>query len=234
MISPSNGCPGYESGRHGDAEPFAQVPKLLLRQREFDVHRVERLQRHDRRALVEKLADADAPDTEPAGERSAHRLFCNHGADVVHLGVRLLQGRLRGLEIGLGDCPLADQSVGALEGEERKLGSCLRGAQPALLDLGIEQHEHISGLHHRARLESDRAYDTLGFGAHVGALHGHDRSDRRHARLPVLAPHGDRVDPFGRDGLLREGLADGGKLQRFHSGNRADDHHDDADAGYHR
>ena len=41
---------------HGDGQPFAQVAEPLLRQRELDVHGIERLQRHDGTALVEKVA----------------------------------------------------------------------------------------------------------------------------------------------------------------------------------
>src|SRR5690606_9263183 len=58
-----------------DREPFGERAEPLLRQRELDVDGIERLQRDDRRALREEIADADAPDADLARERRPHDLL---------------------------------------------------------------------------------------------------------------------------------------------------------------
>ena len=73
---------------------------MLLRQREVHIHRIERLQRDDGRAVVEKLAEVDLADARPAGERGADGLLGDHGADVVDLGVGLLGLGFGAVEIG--------------------------------------------------------------------------------------------------------------------------------------
>ena len=55
------------------SRPTRSSAHLLLRQREVDVDRVERLQRHDRVARVQVLPEVDLADAEHARERRADR-----------------------------------------------------------------------------------------------------------------------------------------------------------------
>ena len=218
------------SGRDGEA--FAHLAEPLLRQRELHIDGVERLQRHDRYAFLEKVADAHAPDAYFAGKRCAHDLLRDHGADVVDLRLRLLPRGLRLLEVGLRDRALRDQALRTLEGEACELGGRLGRSKLALLDLVVEQHELVASLDDGARFEANRAHDAVGFGADLGSLHGDDGADAGHLRLPVLTLHRDRVHALGRRHLGGERLADCRELHHLDPGDDPDDQHhgDEADS----
>src|SRR5690606_27427525 len=139
-----------------DREPFGERAEPLLRQRELDVDGIERLQRDDRRALREEIADADAPDADLARERRPHDLLRYRGPDAVDSCRRLLPLGLGAVEVRLRHRTIRDETPRPLEREARKPFARFGRAQLALLELVVEPHELLTRLDVRAGLEADR------------------------------------------------------------------------------
>ncbi len=83
-----------------------QAADLLLRHREVHVQRVERLQRHDRCAAGQVLAEVHLPDAQDTGERRADQLPLDRGPDLADPRLGLLVLGAGAIELGLGEDPL--------------------------------------------------------------------------------------------------------------------------------
>ncbi len=76
---------------HRDLLAEPDLIDRLLRHEEIDIDRIERLQRHDRRAGAEILPKIDGANAEMAGKRSAQDLLVDDGLLLRHLRLGILQ-----------------------------------------------------------------------------------------------------------------------------------------------
>ena len=173
------------------------MPDLLLRHREVDVDRVERLERHHGLAGLEVLAEVDLPDPQDPREGRANRLPVDGGADLADLGLRLLVLGDDTVVVGLGDDALLVESVGPVEVEPREVELGLGGLQLRLLLPRVQLHENRARLDGLARLDRDPIDDARQIGAHGDALHGHGGPDGAQGLGPGLALGEDRRHGLG-------------------------------------
>src|SRR5439155_14396336 len=86
---------------HAHRRTDAELAHVLLRHAEIHVHRIHGLERHHRITAGEVLADVDPADAERSAEWRPNLLAFDHGADLGHARLRLLQLRGQPIELRL-------------------------------------------------------------------------------------------------------------------------------------
>src|SRR6266545_4690130 len=208
---------------HADLSADSKLAQLLLRHGEVHVDRVERLERHDRIAGLQVLAEVDLADAENPGKRRPDRLAPDRGLRLPRLRDRLLVLG-RGLVVFRlrGDAFLT-QTFYPLEVDGREAALRLGVGELRLFLTGVEPHEHVAGSHFLAGVELDPRNEPGQVGGDGHAVHGLDRPDGGDRRRPPLLPRADRGHRFGRrlkGRVLRDARLD---LPVFHGSDDRDE-----------
>ena len=167
-------------------KPGAQPGQLLLGEGEVDVDRIEGLQRHDRVALPEGLAEIHLPDAQAAAEGRADRLLGDGGAQGLHLGHRLPMAGDGGVIVRLGDDLLLQHLHVAGEDGFRQRHLGLGAGELGLLDARVLADQQVPPLHLRSRLEGDLHDLCRQLGGDGDPLDRGQRADRRTGRFPRI------------------------------------------------
>ena len=193
------GEPLARPGLYADLDhlPFADPGQLALGQREIGVDRVERLQRHDRRARAQVLAEIDAPDAEAAVERCADALLVEQRLLRGDLGLRVIECGTGLVEIGLGDRFLAHQLGDTVELDlcQRTFGQkTLKGG---LVGVVVEFEQQFPCPDRIAGGEMDRVDLAADLGRDLDTGDRREAADRLQMGLPGLGLDG-RCGDHGR------------------------------------
>ncbi len=174
-----------------------EAGEILLGQWEVGIDLIERLERHERHAGRDILADIDLADAEAAGEGSDDPLLIDHRPGLVDAGGSLVAAGGCGVQRGLRHRAAAEQialagelAFGILQGGEI-------GLEIGLLDPIVDLDEQVALLDVVARGEIDVADDATHFCRYVNAGDGAQAADGVDPRGPSLGArrlgrHGDR------------------------------------------
>ncbi len=188
---------------------------------------MQRLQRPERIARGQVLAEIDLADAEQSRERRADRLARDRGANLADLRVGLPLFRGGAIELGLRDDAIAQQTLHALIVQAGEIALRFdRGQLRALLPR-VELGEDVAAAHRASRIERELVDDAGKVGADGDALHGGHGAYGAERRRPFVLTgdnggHGFRRRLEGR-ALGHRGL----NLLELEEAERSDDddHH---------
>ncbi len=175
-------------GRRVDRRADLESRHLLLRHGEIDVNGPDGLQRHDRRAGLQVLAEVDLPDPQHTREGSSDRLALDRRPNLTGLrhGLLLLGGQPVQVRLGLNS--LLHEVFGPLEVQIREPASGLRRGQLRLLLPRVQTHEDGARPDGLSRCELDLFHNAGQIGGNGHSMDGGHTPDRIPHRGPLLLP----------------------------------------------
>ena len=167
------------------------------------------MERHQRVAARQVLAQVDLSDPQDSRERGTDGLPVDRGTDFSYPCLRLPLVGGGAIELRARDDALVQQALHPLEVQTREIALRFRRGQLRLLLARIEQRQHFALTDRRAGFETDPVHRAGQVRAHGDALNRGDCSDRAQRGRPLLLLRHDGRDRFRRR-LKRRRLSDGG------------------------